>query len=78
MGLHIGDGQSEPRALQEAPGIAHLDHRRHPGRSAAGDEAIGREEGLAQFGERVAAQRGNGQQAIGRQDGTQPGNVAGD
>ena len=77
MGFNIRHRQGEARPLQQGTGIADLDHRHHPRRSAAKNQGIGREERLAQFRQCLAAQRRDHQKPIGRQLVAQPGEIAG-
>ena len=54
--VEIGDRQGQPGALQQATQFAHIDHRRHAGRDAAGHRGFAGEPRLAKLGQRIAGE----------------------
>ena len=58
-------GSAKSRALQQGAEIAQIGKRRDARRDAAFDLAFGGGKGLAQFGERLAAEKRGEKQSIG-------------
>ena len=65
--VDIGHRQREARALQQRAHVAQVGERRNARRDAVLDLGFGGREGLAQFGQRVAADERREQQAVGLQ-----------
>ena len=62
--VDIGDRQRKARALQQRAQLAQIGERRNPRRDAALDLGLGLREGLAQLGQRVAAEQRRQEQAV--------------
>ena len=63
--VDVDHRQRKAGALQQRAEFAHIGKRRNARRDAAFDLALGLREGLAQFGQRVAAEQRGEQQAVG-------------
>ena len=64
-GLDVGNGQGEPGALEECPGIAYIHERADARAGAAIDLRLGRQEAVTQLGKRALASKGAKKQAVG-------------